>query len=314
MHPARALPDIGPTFGAVLIGGYASLGLFGVLTLQCWLYYTRFPNDLPRIKLMVVFLWVVEFLRSCFMVHAIHHYTVVHWGDPSALLSAVWSLELILLTTFIVEFVVHLYFAYRVWIISGRRRLMTSIICFFTISNLVIGICEYAYSIVETKFSRISGGFTALRNGSADLRDYRRLDDHWVSHILLAPEPLRIRIASTNTIINRLVFYAINRHGSRVLVLVSGFHSSAGPHLGRVNLYYLALFEIVGNLYANSLLASLNARTGFRQQANVEYLSSFNFEAAHQSGTLTKASTTPGSGLDGARPNLFLVSVPIFNT
>ncbi|KAF8881874.1 hypothetical protein BD779DRAFT_1544610, partial [Infundibulicybe gibba] len=61
---------------------------------------------------------------------------------------------------FIVEFVVHLYFAYRVWIISGRHWLMTSIICFFTISNLVIGICEYAYSIVEMTFSRISHGFT----------------------------------------------------------------------------------------------------------------------------------------------------------
>ncbi|KAF8881875.1 hypothetical protein BD779DRAFT_1544613 [Infundibulicybe gibba] len=100
--------------------------------------------------------------------------------------------------------------------------------------------------------------------------------------------------------INRLVFYAIN-----VGILISATDlvvlalSSSGPHFSTVNLYYLALFEIVGNLYANSLLASLNARTSLRQQADAEYLSSFNvgttLQSMQQSGTITKTSITPDS-------------------
>ncbi|KAF8881879.1 hypothetical protein BD779DRAFT_1675220 [Infundibulicybe gibba] len=318
MLPAPTLPDIGPTFGALLIGGYASLGLFGILTLQCWLYYTRFPDDLVRIKFIVVFIWVTEFLRSCFMVHAIHYYTVLHWGDPSVLASTVWSLRLILLTTvrirrpalhtiliadqFIVEFVVHLYFAYRVWIISGRQWLMTSIICFFTISNLVVGICDYTYSILETTFSRINKGFTDDFSTAA-LCCVIAAD--WTITGSLIYYLRRNRTESgwsrTNTIVDRLVFYAIN-----VGILISAADlvvlALSSIHLRIVNLYYLALFEIVGNLYANSLVASLNARTGLRQQANVEYLSSFGVGAiphsTQQISTLTKAPATPESGPD----------------
>ncbi|KAF8881872.1 hypothetical protein BD779DRAFT_986358 [Infundibulicybe gibba] len=289
MNSAQAtLPDITPTFGALLIGGYASIGLFGVLTLQCWLYCSQFPGDPTRMKLMVAFVWISEFLRSCFMVHAIHYYTVLQWGNPAPLSRAVWSLELLLVMTSIVELVVHLYFAYRVWIVSGRRWLMPSIICFFTISNFVMGACEYAFSIVETTFDKITGGFTS-DFATAALCCVVAADWTITGSLIYYLRQSRSETQSSrlNTVINQLIFYAINIGAliSAVDLVVLGL-SSAELH----NLYYLALFEIVGNLYANSLLASLNARMSLRQANNEYYLPSLNItsQTTQQSTALTK--------------------------
>ncbi|KAF8881881.1 hypothetical protein BD779DRAFT_1788100 [Infundibulicybe gibba] len=297
--------NTGPTFGALLIGGYASIGLFGVLTLQCWLYYSRFPGDLSRIKLMVAFIWISELLRSCFIVHATYYYTVIQWGNPSPLSSAVWSLQLILIMTVVVELVVHLYFAYRVWIVSGRQWLMTSIICFFTLSNfgmsqcsshdtelqhhcvIVMGVCEYAFSVVETTFNKITGGFTG-DFATAALCCVVATDWTITGSLIYYLRRGRSETQSSrlNTVVNRLIFYAINVGAliSAVDLVVLGLSSAKLD-----NLYYLGLFETVGNLYANSLLASLNARMSLRQADN---LSSFNAasQAIHQNTALTKAS------------------------
>ncbi|KAF8881868.1 hypothetical protein BD779DRAFT_986110 [Infundibulicybe gibba] len=267
--PNGPLLDIRQTFGALLIGAFASVGLLGVLTLQCWLYFSRFPNDPRFVKLLVATVWVLEFIRSCFMVHAVYFYTVLQWGNPAGLVNAHWSLEAILLMTFLVELLVHLYFTYRVWIISGRKRIVPAIVLFFTISTFVTGVCEYGSSIKEAKFSIIADGITT------SLVYYLRqcLSETGFSR--------------SNTIVGRLIFYAINIGvlTSAGDLVVLALCASQIP-----NLYYLALFEIVGNLYANSVLASLNARTTFRDTTQEPFVPSIHvvggFKNSTQNGTL----------------------------
>lgn len=37
---------------------------------------------------------VLEFVRACFVVHAVYHYLVLEWGNPNALINAVWSVSM----------------------------------------------------------------------------------------------------------------------------------------------------------------------------------------------------------------------------
>ncbi|KAF8881865.1 hypothetical protein BD779DRAFT_1675209 [Infundibulicybe gibba] len=278
--PNGPLLDIRQTFGALLIGAFASVGLLGVLTLQCWLYFSRFPNDPHFVKLLVAAVWVLEFIRSCFMVHAVYFYTVLQWGNPAGLAYAHWSLEAILLMTFLVELLVHLYFTYRVWIISGRKWIVPAIILFFTICTFVTGVCEYGSSIKEAKFSKIAGGITGViivppstkfKSQIFQFQDWALaalscvIVTDWLITASLVYY-LRQCLSETgfsrsNTIVGRLIFYAINIGvlTSAGDLVVLALCASQIP-----NLYYLAIFEIVGNLYANSVLASLNARTTLR--------------------------------------------------
>ncbi|KAJ7863799.1 hypothetical protein B0H14DRAFT_3443889 [Mycena olivaceomarginata] len=47
------------TIGAFLIGVLVSYGLVGVVTAQTYIYYCRFPNDSPKLKALVAFVWYV---------------------------------------------------------------------------------------------------------------------------------------------------------------------------------------------------------------------------------------------------------------
>ncbi|KAF8881867.1 hypothetical protein BD779DRAFT_1675210 [Infundibulicybe gibba] len=251
----------------------------------------------------VATVWVLEFIRSCFMVHSAYFYTVLQWGNPAGLVNAHWSLEAILLMTFLVELLVHLYFTYRVWIISGRKRIVPAIVLFFTISTFVTGVCEYGSSIKEAKFSKIAGGITGViivppsikfKSHIFQFQDwaFAALSCVIVTDWLITASLvyyLRQCLSETgssgsNTIVGRLIFYAINIGvlTSAGDLVVLALCASQIP-----NLYYLALFEIVGNLYANSALASLNARTTLRDTTQEPFVSSIHYHnAAFQNGTL----------------------------
>ena len=48
-----AVVDVQSTIGAVEIGVFIALFLFGIVTAQCSVYYQRFPQDPFRIKTIV---------------------------------------------------------------------------------------------------------------------------------------------------------------------------------------------------------------------------------------------------------------------
>lgn len=265
--------DLRNSYGAILLGAFASVGLLGITTLQAWLYYSRYDKDPTILKLTVAAVWIIEFIRSSFGVHASYHYAILEWGNLSALLTVVWSIDAIVFMTNMGELFGHLYFAWRVKILSNGRLILPSIIVFFTISNFALGVTTFVLSNAQSVVSQRTNGPSSVLSSTA-LCTAIATDVTITLSLIFLLNRSRTGFSKTNRLINTLIFYAINIGAitsvTDIVVLVL---NRLVPETGQ---NYVAIYEIVGNFYANSFLASLNARASLRSQDNDFQLSSLN--------------------------------------
>ncbi|KAK0455660.1 uncharacterized protein EV420DRAFT_1644443 [Desarmillaria tabescens] len=260
------------TFGAYLIGVIVSACLFGVTCTQTWYYFTRY-SDVTILKVWVAAIWLVltlpanyptltglhrilEVLHVAFPGHAIYYYVILHYGDPAALAQAIWTLCVNITVTGLIGLLVDLFYARRIYYLSNHNVPLLA-------ATIILPVCRFGTSV----------GITAY---SIQLKDFARFEVHSMTSLVKASVPIhvvtdilvagslcyylhssRTGIKRTDTMINRLMVYAV--HNGLIIavadVLVIAFNT-AYPG----NLVYLAVYQVVANLYSNSLLATLNAR------------------------------------------------------
>ncbi|KAI0700466.1 hypothetical protein BC835DRAFT_421667 [Cytidiella melzeri] len=258
------------TFGVVQIGGTASVGLLGVTTLQTWFYYYTYPEDNLATKLLVAVVWIIEFVRSSFLVHAAYHYLVLNWGNPAALSVIVWSVSSLPLTTNLGELFGHLYFAWRIWMLSqmlAMRWALTSLVVILAVWNFGMGLATYIISLQSASVDAFVSGAQKVLSPFA-LSTAISTDVAIMASLIFLLNRGRSRtvFAKTDRLINTLTFYAIQ--AGMITVLADVVIIVLNQYIDRIGLYYLGIYSVVGNLYANSLLASLNARASLRTKDN----------------------------------------------
>ncbi|KAF9471161.1 hypothetical protein BDN70DRAFT_784519, partial [Pholiota conissans] len=123
-----------PTLGALFIGVLISCFLFGIVTLQTYLYYRKFPEDRARLKIMVAFVCVFELAHCICVCHAAYYMVIIGYGNPSFLLRSPNTLSLAIIFSGIIGPIVQVFFAERVRIVS-EGNLIIPIFC-WTLSSL----------------------------------------------------------------------------------------------------------------------------------------------------------------------------------
>ncbi|KAI6101530.1 hypothetical protein EV401DRAFT_2026723 [Pisolithus croceorrhizus] len=63
-------------FGVALIGGLVSAMLYGVTTLQTYVYYMHYSESDSTTRLIVAAVWVLDTLHVSFMCHMLYYYLV----------------------------------------------------------------------------------------------------------------------------------------------------------------------------------------------------------------------------------------------
>ncbi|KAI6122006.1 hypothetical protein F5141DRAFT_1094115 [Pisolithus sp. B1] len=63
-------------FGVALIGGLVSAMLYGITTLQTYVYYMHYSEDDSTTKFIVAAVWVLDTLHVSFMCHMLYYYLV----------------------------------------------------------------------------------------------------------------------------------------------------------------------------------------------------------------------------------------------
>ncbi|KAK0455655.1 uncharacterized protein EV420DRAFT_1644439 [Desarmillaria tabescens] len=265
------------TFGAYLIGVIVSACLFGVTCTQTWYYFTRY-SDVTTLKVWVAAIWILEVLHVAFPGHAIYYYAILHYGDPAALAQAIWTLCVNITVTGLIGLLVDLFYARRIYYLSNHNvpllaatvvlpvcRLGTSIGAYssylymkdFELENWLcrlLGITVYSIQLKDFVRFKLHSN-TSLVRASATI--------HVVTDILVAGSLCyflhnnRNGIKRTDTMINRLMVYTVHTGLITAVadILVIAFNI-AYPG----NLVFLAVYQVIANLYSNSLLATLNAR------------------------------------------------------
>ncbi|PIL32388.1 hypothetical protein GSI_05634 [Ganoderma sinense ZZ0214-1] len=250
-HPGQS-PD--STFGAVLIGTFVGLTLYGLVVHQTYRYFMLYPKDSGWIKTLAsstsrppafyndrysVPYRLFETFHMVLSTHGCYYYLVTNYGNVDAAQSTVWSLGLLSATTGLIVMPSQGFFAGRIFRLGGTRyRILVLFAC-------VLMAMELGFSCAATAQAcwLISAG-----TGSAFLAD-GLLTGVLVNllHTQRTGEKLMDRVVDT------LILYGVNTGLlTGVVTLASLVFSLVCPH----NLIYAGFAIVATKMYANSLLAA----------------------------------------------------------
>ncbi|KAL0960619.1 hypothetical protein HGRIS_005650 [Hohenbuehelia grisea] len=252
---SRSSIDLRDNFGAIMLGAMVACVLFGVGCVQTFHYYMHYRNDALIAKASVASLFIFEALHSIFSIQLIYYYLVVNYANPVALLEVHWSAVAVLVITLVFS-IAHVGVAFVVPGISYKLR-------------------HFGFLVVASK-SSVYARISLSLGAAADVLITSIMCYYLREH--------RSGFQSTDALISRIMAYVIHTGALtsivECLVLALSFHAAAdGINL---NLVYLGIYEVVGNLYGNSVMAILNSRKSTRKTA------------AHSLSTFTNSTNVPG--------------------
>ncbi|KAF8580207.1 hypothetical protein K439DRAFT_318635 [Ramaria rubella] len=251
-----AVTPIDNTWGAVLMGVFIGIFLYGILTLQMYMYYQRYPKDNLYLKSIVAVIWTFDTVHTVFITHMVYTYLVTGFGDYTALGENIWSFNAHVFITTIVACISQVFFVHRCWMLD-RGRL-----------NTVVSIFILLVALVQFVFGMICTVLTFRLTEFAQFLKYIWAVDTWLGaaatcDILVSAAIVRslwrsrTGIKRTNNLIMSLILWTVN---TGVLTSVWAILDIALFTSSTNTLIHDFFNVMLAKLYANTLLATLNHR------------------------------------------------------
>ncbi|KAJ7657008.1 hypothetical protein DFH06DRAFT_1473511 [Mycena polygramma] len=253
-------PDVPTTMGALLIGSFFASLLSGVVILQTLLYLRAYKADPLGFRLLVLAVSGLDTLHTAFIWAGLWDYFIAYYGNASKIDYIPWSISLTVILTALVTFLVHCFFAHRIMLLSKRNWLMVAPV-------VILALVRLGSASVSTS--------EMFRYKSFELF---KLHARWIFTLGLSVS------SAVDIVITGLLFYLFqsNRpdagHLKHVLdkLKLYAFETGSLTCIGTIvsmicwvamsqNLIFLGLHFVIGKLYANSLLVTLNTRQNIRR-------------------------------------------------
>ncbi|KAF8338725.1 uncharacterized protein EI90DRAFT_2404687 [Cantharellus anzutake] len=130
--------NLGTMLGPFFLGQCFNWALFGILCLQIYIYYLRFPNDHKWIKTLAYGTFTLDTFFIICMTHAGWRVLVAYWGDVNIFHELTWTWALLPFSSGFVSMIVQLFFVYRIY------RLSHSFAMPFIITMVTVTQCAFA--------------------------------------------------------------------------------------------------------------------------------------------------------------------------
>ncbi|KAI0793825.1 hypothetical protein C8Q74DRAFT_535054 [Fomes fomentarius] len=256
MSVFASLIDLNATFGALFVGFGASCVAFGVLSMQAYSYFRRYPLDVWWYKCLVASIWVLELVDQAFIGHAVYFYVVSNWGQVTALLNApVWSLILQVAIGAAVGAIVKVCYGLRVWRFSKHNIPVTMLIMVGALAQLAAAF-YFTVKALDIKSLAQVGRLKVI--GTVALGLGMATDVITATALCWFLRHLKTGYSKDDSIVNKLTVYAIN----------TGVISSLGTlvlyNSMPTNFIFMAVYFVLSKVYANSFYAALNTRRSVR--------------------------------------------------
>ncbi|KZT19318.1 hypothetical protein NEOLEDRAFT_978086 [Neolentinus lepideus HHB14362 ss-1] len=247
--------DVGGTF---LVSLFIAAILYGVFVAQAIIYYRNYYSDGPMLKILVAVLCVIETTHTAFCIDFIYNYLITNFGNEAHLEHIYWSVGVTVMLGVVVSGVAHVFSIRRVWIMGRRNIALTILLVLLTLLRFALGMTtsSFLYTIpIWNEFHSRKLPFATL---AAGLSSGAAVDLVVASALIVFLRRGRTGFDKADGRIKMLTIYAINTGvlTSVVSVLILITYACL-----RTELVFMGLVEIQSKLYANSLLASLNARS-----------------------------------------------------
>jgi len=126
-----------PSMGASLIGVFISTFLYGITTLQTFLYYEKYwQKDGRGMKYTVLLLWLLETLHTALACAFMFRLLVLNFGDFPALLVTTVSDDVTHGVLGATIFLVHCFYVRRLWVFT-RNIFLTGLVLILATAHFV---------------------------------------------------------------------------------------------------------------------------------------------------------------------------------
>ncbi|KDR74663.1 hypothetical protein GALMADRAFT_141018 [Galerina marginata CBS 339.88] len=250
-------------FGAGQLGVVFNAWMVGLVCVQAYNYYLHFPRDAMALKILVAWVLVLQIFNLFIQTTTMYHYLIVSFGDYDRLFEVAWEWSIYLGLIALGACSVQLFYAYRIFRLSGRNYLILGIIVILALGAL--GMCSAVVILgltADTNFAKLSSMSWLVQawlcvDGACD--------------ILIAVFQVyylyrnRCGVPSTTRFMNTLILYLIST-GLLTSILVM-FELISFAVLG-FNFAHVFLSYQMGAIHAMSFLANLDARRNMRLGAS----------------------------------------------
>ncbi|KAJ7144232.1 hypothetical protein C8R44DRAFT_865196 [Mycena epipterygia] len=228
---ASALAEVKRVYSPTGIGFMIATAAYGIGVLQCYLYLRNYPKDSIVLKIIVVVMLVIDTAATALMAFTVYDNSITHFGDLAY--AAIINPVVVLLS--LTSFAIGIFLTYHI----GH---------FTEIASLA------------TRTIRIASG---MNEGTLSLCD-----------VLIATTLIYVLrskrmegVSSTERMIDTLILYIITR--GLLTAIIQLMYLAVGLAFPD-QLYWQPFRQILGKLYVNSVLASLNVRQSVRGKGQPE--------------------------------------------
>ncbi|OSD01128.1 hypothetical protein PYCCODRAFT_1468825 [Trametes coccinea BRFM310] len=243
------------SMGAVLVGSLVALFLSGAVWMQVFLYIQLYPRDRPRIKFMVFLVWVLDTIHSAMAITANWQYLILHFGDWDIIDSITWSIATTVALTALITFFVHCFFIHRIHTLSRQNLYIAVPLVALALVRLVSALISTSEMIRLNSFAQFVYRYDYVF--TIGLSTAASLDILIAGALCYFLRRGRSGFSGMDKIVDAITLYTIeNGLLTCITTVVSLICWVSMP----TNLIFLGLHFAISKLYANSLLATLNAR------------------------------------------------------
>ncbi|KAF7351255.1 hypothetical protein MSAN_01557000 [Mycena sanguinolenta] len=250
------------TIGAYELGVLVSYILLGVTTTQVYMYWSRFPNDPPRLRYLVALLWALEMAHAICIGCTLYQMTVSDYGQPERLILIPPSLAIAVVFSGIVGGAVQSFFAARIYHIS-KSLYIPCLSWTLSFSRLLgsIAVCYYGLRLptipdFEMQFGWLLNSLWSVASANDVLIAVTLV--YWLSRCR------REAGKRTVALVDKLIAWTME---TGVVTSAAGVASLLCFATMKSNYIWIAFFVVNARLYSNSLLASLNSRASLKTMA-----------------------------------------------
>ncbi|THU78831.1 hypothetical protein K435DRAFT_786067 [Dendrothele bispora CBS 962.96] len=139
-----SIPGFNPNLfiGPLILGNNLSSVLFGIFTLQTYLYYVNFPNDPRKTKITVAVVWILECSHFWCTFAETWFDVVTHFGEVVIYFQIPRILAVSLLIASVILSLFTLSFADRIYHMSSNKSVFV-FLCVASVVRFVVGVANY---------------------------------------------------------------------------------------------------------------------------------------------------------------------------
>jgi len=249
-----------------MVGGIVAAVFSGMVTSQAFSYFKYYVNDDRRIKALVAVVWFLDVCHTIFVSIALWDHLIAHFGDLARIDYIPWSLAMTIAFTAILTFLVHLFFVHRIFKLSLNNFVIAVPLGLLACARLCFACLTTAKMIKLRSLKEFVALYTWSFSTGLSLSSLLDiLITTLLCYLLLQNHK---KDSSMNGVLDSLMLYAFENGSLTCAATVTSLVCWLTMH---TNLIFMGIHFVISKLYANSLLATLNARknlypTGHRSQ------------------------------------------------